>query len=171
MLLLRWMRGDYLAKVIEGGIEYKEQHPDIGVWLNSWKVDDIYDQFSEQHKNYVIANTLNSIDKVILFKISNYFIEFSTEYKKVNNITDRFPNDWYEYVEYGTTDDIIITLQQCGFEREQAQYIKTHGFLDNASPSSIATFSIKKDLILACKDEDVVSQAEEALINVPEMFI
>ena len=41
-------------------------------------------------------------NKIILFKISNYFREFSTEYKKVNHIDGRFPNDWYEYIEYGT---------------------------------------------------------------------
>lgn len=88
---------------------------------------------------------MNSLDKVILSKISNYFREFSTEYKKVNNIDGRFPNDWYEYVEYGTTDDIIITLQQCGFEREQSQYIKSHEDLDLNTPSSVATFTIKKE--------------------------
>ena len=113
---------------------------------------------------------MNSLDKVILFKISNYFREFSTEYKKVNNIDGRFPNDWYEYVDYGTTDDIIITLQQCGFEREQAQNIKSHGYLDLITPSSVATFTIKKEEILKSRDEDVVNQAKEALINVPDLF-
>ena len=164
------MQGDNLAYIIRSAIEYKEKHPDTGVWLNSHKIEEYYNQYDVQHKNYVIADTLNSLDKVILFKISNYFREFSTEYKKVNNIDGRFPNDWYEYVEYGTTDDIIITLQQCGFEREQAQYIKSHGYLDLNTPSSVATFTIKKEEILKLKDEDVVNQAKEALINVPELF-
>lgn len=169
-LLLHWMQGDNLAYIIRSAIEYKEKHPDTGVWLNSHKIEEYYNPYDEQHKNYVIADTLNSLDKVILFKISNYFREFSTEYKKVNHIDGRFPNDWYEYVEYGTTDDIIITLQQCGFEREQAQYIKSHGYLDLNTPSSVATFTIKKEEILKSKDEDVVNQAKEALINVPELF-
>ena len=95
---------------------------------------------------------MNSLDKVILFKISNYFREFSTDYKKVNNIDGRFQNDWYEYVEYGTTDDIIITLQQRGFEREQSQYIKSHEYLDLNTPSSVATFTNKKEEILKSRD-------------------
>ena len=82
----------------------------------------------------------------------------------------RFQNDGYEYVEYGTTDYTIIVLQQSGFEREQAQYIKRHNFLDFGSPTSFSSFSIKKDEILKAKDGDVVEQAKEAMINIPELF-
>ena len=170
-LLLHWMKGDYLAHIIKSSINYKERHPYTGVWLNSWKVEDYYNRLSIRHVNYVIADTLNSLDKVILFKIANYFREFSTEYKRVNGISGRFPNDWYEYVEYGTTDDIIITLQQCGFEREEAQYIKRHGLLDFSQSSLVAKFTIKKDDILKTKNENVAKQAKEAIINVPELFI
>lgn len=169
-LLLHWMQGDNLAYIIKSSIEYKENHPFTGVWLNNHKIDDYYRSYDEQHKNYVIADTLNSLDKVILFKISNYFREFSTEYKKVHHIDGRFDNDWYEYVEYGTTDDIIITLQQCGFEREEAKYTKSHNYLDLTAPSSVAKFSIKKEEILKSKNEDVINQVNEALINVPELF-
>ena len=169
-LLLHWINGDNLAYINKSATEYKEDHPGTGVWLNSWKVDDYYNRFSNQHKNYVIADTLNSLDKVILFKVANYFREFSTEYKKIHGIAGRFQNDWYEYVEYGTTDDTIIVLQQSGFEREQAQYIKRHNLLDFNSPTSISSFSIKKDEILKAKDEDVVEQAKEAMINIPELF-
>lgn len=169
-LLLHWMKGENLACIIKSAIEYKEKHPKTGVWLNSRKIEDEFNVNDEQHKNYVIADTMNSLDKVILFKISNYFREFSTEYKKIKDIDGKLDNDWYEYVEYGTTDDIIITLQQCGFEREQAQYIKLHKYLDFTVHPSFALFSIKKEEILKSKDEDVVSQAKEALINVPELF-
>jgi len=40
-----------------------------------------------------MADTLNALDKVIIFKISNYSSEFSTEYKKTQNIDGRFTND------------------------------------------------------------------------------
>lgn len=113
---------------------------------------------------------MNSLDRVVLFKISNYFREFSTEYKRINKISNRFPNDWYEYVEYGTTDETIIILQQCGFEREQAQFIKKENLMDFSTPSPFAPFSIKKDEIMKSKDEEVLTQAKEAFINVPELF-
>jgi hypothetical protein len=35
-------------------------------------------------------------------------------------------NDWYEYVEYGTTNPLSIMLQKCGFSRETSDYIKNH---------------------------------------------
>lgn len=171
-LLLRWMSGDNLGYIISSAIRYKENNPNTGVWLNNWKVADYYDQYDVQHKNYVIAETLNSLDRVILFKILNYFREFSTEYKKQNNknSNDRFPNDWYEYVEYGTIDDVIITLQQCGFEREEARYIKDHGFIDYTASSPISKFTVIKDKILNAKNPDIIDQATEVLINCPELF-
>ena len=33
-------------------------------------------------------------------------------------------NNWYEYVEYGTTNPLTILLQRNGFSRESARFIK-----------------------------------------------
>lgn len=171
VILRHWMKGDNLAYIINSTIEYKEDHPDSGVWLNSWKVHPYYNRYDIRHKNYVIADTLNALDRVILFKILNYFREFSTEYKKFHQLGDkRFPNDWYEYVEYGTSNDVIIVLQQSGFEREQASYIKSNGFIDYSTSCSVADFTIIKEKVLNAKDKDVIKQAKEVMLNLPELF-
>ena len=57
--------------------------------------------------------------------MSNYFLRFSNEYKKIYGITE-FDNNWYEYVEYGTTNPATILLQRIGFTRENATYIRGH---------------------------------------------
>ncbi len=38
------------------------------------------------HRNIVIADTLEVIKNVILFSISNYFLRFSNEYKRFHNV-------------------------------------------------------------------------------------
>lgn len=81
---------------------------------------------SKAHKNHVITETLNIIDKVVLFSIANYFLRFSPEHKKIHNINDTFENDWYEYIEYGSTNPLTIFLQRNGFTRDTATYIKKH---------------------------------------------
>ena len=171
VILRNWMKGDNLAYIIESSIRYKESNPKSGVWLGTRPIDPYYNRYNLKHKNYVIADTLDALDRVILFKILNYFREFSTEYKRIYKLEDkRFPNDWYEYVEYGTTDDVIIILQQSGFEREQASFIKSHNFIDYSTSCPVANFTIIKDKILNAKDKDVVSQANEAILNLPELF-
>lgn len=65
--------------------------------------------------NKVIGNTLQIIENVILFSIANYFLRFSNEYKKLKTNGQPFKNDWYEYVEYGSTNELTIFLQRNGF--------------------------------------------------------
>lgn len=109
-----------------------------GVWVNNWKVEDIYNKEDPKHKNLVIADTLNTIENFILYSVANYFREFSTEYK-LQHGNKPFDNDWYEYVEYGTTNPLTILLQRYGYLREAATYIirNQNKFVD---------FSIKTDI-------------------------
>ena len=58
----------------------------------------------------MFANTLEVIENIILFSISNYFLRFSNEYKRVHGENSLNRNNWYEYVEYGTTNEITIQL-------------------------------------------------------------
>lgn len=48
----------------------------------------------------VFEDTLEAIENIVLFSISNYFLRFSNEYKKIHGL-DAFDNNWYEYVEFG----------------------------------------------------------------------
>ena len=52
--------------------------------------------------NYVIAESLGTIENVLLFSISNYFRKFSLEYKRQHGNIEYFDNDWYDFIEYGT---------------------------------------------------------------------
>lgn len=170
ILLLNWMNGEPLAKIIDSGIKHHENHPENGVFLGHWKVSRYYETYNKQHKNYVIADTLNILDHVILFQLMNYLREFSSEFRNVRQISGHFPNDWCDYVEYGTQDRTLILLQQSGFDRKTAKTLKERNLLDFDYPSPLTPFTIKKDEIEKEADEELRNQAREAMINLPELF-
>lgn len=166
------MSGHGLSSIISRAIKYKEENPETGIWVNNWKVEEFYDKNNQKHKNLVIADTLNTIDKIILFSVANYFREFSAEYK-LQNGNKPFDNDWYEYVEYGTTNKLTILLQRYGYHREAASYINYHRnkFVDFSKSTDVAPFVLRKNLLLNCSDENAKSETPEIYINIPELFI
>jgi hypothetical protein len=107
VILNQWMTGYGLNQIIAKAIKYKQSNDNQTIRING-SSDDYED--TREHRNIVISDTLNLIDNIILFKLSNYFLRFSTEFKKSHGIEDSFENDWYEYVEYGSTNKLTIFL-------------------------------------------------------------
>ena len=169
VILLRWIRGNGLSQIIYHALKYKEKNPNSGVWVGNMKMADVYNKNSKSHKNYIIAETLGVIENVLLFSISNYFRKFSQEYKDVHQV-DHFQNDWYEYVEYGTTNPLTIFLQQSGFSRESSKFIE--------EPTNQNKYLIEVDgeikidrSILTCGNIGVETEAHDIQFNMPELFI
>ena len=168
-ILLRWIRGNGLQVLVSSAISYKEKNPNTGVWSGKYKVADRYNSKSKYHKNLVIAESLSVIENVLLFSISNYFRKISLEYKAIHNV-EHFDNDWYEYVEYGTTNPDTIFLQQSGFSREASLFIQ--------KPSNYAKYVIEVDgkkkiklSILECGNIGVETESKDIQYNMPELFI
>ncbi|WP_302608212.1 DEAD/DEAH box helicase [uncultured Bacteroides sp.] len=168
-ILLRWIRGNGLRTIILSAIRYKENNPETGVWSGQYKVADRYNSESKYHKNLVIAESLSVIENVLLFSISNYFRKVSLEYKAVHGM-DHFENDWYEFVEYGTTNPDTIFLQQSGFSREASIFIQ--------KPSNYSKYILEVDgkkrikrSILECGNIGVETEATDIQFNIPELFI
>lgn len=163
VVLAQWIRGNGLGIIMNDAIAYKENHPESGVEVNGLYVE--YDK-SLQHKNIVISDTLNAIEDVILFRIANYFLRFSAEYKKQHGL-NFMPNDWYEYVEYGTTNPVTIMLQRNGFTRETSTYLKQHREYLKELNGEIKVLKT----LLDCPKMSVAKEAAEILYNIPELFI
>ncbi|WP_155811516.1 hypothetical protein [Lancefieldella rimae] len=102
-------------------IQHMTNHPDR-FWLNDYTPS--YFEGTPEHKNIVFADTLEVIENIILFSISNYFLRFSNMYKSIHGEHSLDDNNWYEFVEYGTTNELTVFLQRNGFSREPANYIK-----------------------------------------------
>ena len=122
---------------------------------------------TDLHKNLVIGDTLQAIESVILFSFANYFLKFSECYKKIHNLKE-MQNDWYEYVEYGTTNPLSIMLQKYGFSRETALYIKQN----NTEYVKYVNSEVKlKKTILENTKESIKNEIQEIMYNAPELFI
>lgn len=169
VMLLRWIRGNGLSQIIYHALEYKEKHPYSGVWVGNNKLADVYIKESKLHKNYIIAETLGVIENVLLFSISNYFRKFSLEYKEFHGV-DHFENDWYEFVEYGTTNPLTIFLQQMGYSREASTYIEQPANRSKYLDESGNEIRIRKS-ILQCGNIGVETESEDIQFNMPELFI
>ncbi len=163
VILAQWIRGNGLNLIMKDAIQHKIDNPQSGVEIDGIIVD--YDD-SIKHRNIVISDTLNAIEDVILFRISNYFLRFSAEYKRFHNV-DVIENDWYEYVEYGTMNPLTIFLQRNGFSREASTYIKQHiEYITYVN----GEYKVKSSL-LECPSKSVCKEACEIKYNIPELFI
>ena len=162
-ILTQWMNGHGLSAIISEGIRYKQQAFDSTVTINGQIVT--YTN-TRLHQNAVIAEILSTIDHVILFSIANYFLRFSTEYKKFHKV-ENFNNDWYEFVEYGSTNPLTIMLQRNGFSREASQYIR-----QNKNKYVIETPAGPRlhMSILSCPKEAIRNEVADIRFNVPELF-
>ena len=167
VILRQWMEGYGLNFIMRAAIKYREDNPEnfrVGP-----RPQDVttYNPRSPEHKNIVFAQTLEVIDNIILFSISNYFLKFSNEYMRIHNITE-WNNNWYEFVEYGTTNPVTIQLQRHGFSREAATYIKDNHpeWIVSQEDGSI---KLKRDA-LESQNENTKVEANQVVFNSPDLF-
>lgn len=163
VILSQWMEGHGLSYIMRKAIEYMKEHPKK-FWLNKYTPS--YFDDGPEHRNIVFADTLETIENVILFSISNYFLRFSNMYIAINGEHSLDDNNWYEFVEYGTTNEITVFLQRNGFSRESANYIKDHSEYIFRTEDGL----MLRRSILKCKNNDVRTEAELISLNRPKLF-
>ena len=162
--LRQWIQGEGLNTIMFHAILNKQKHPKDAMYRDG-KYYDYLD--TKEHRNEVIADVLEVIDKIILFKMSNYFLKVSKAYKDIRQV-DKVPNDWYEFVEYGSTNEKTIILQKHGFSRESSLYIISNegNYVVSYSPE----LRIKRS-IFQCSSKGTINDAELIRYNIPEVFV
>lgn len=168
VILSQWMEGSGLSYIMQRAIDYHKQHPE-NFWVSAYQPPTIYNDNSKEHRNVVFADTLEAIENIVLFSISNYFLRFSNEYKKIHGV-DEFDNNWYEYVEFGTTNPLTILLQRNGFSRESATFIKKHKDEYVAHDGSTDELRLRLSL-LDCGNTSVMTEAASIRFNAPKLFL
>lgn len=164
VVLIQWMEGTGLSNIMKKALEYRQQHRD-NFWVNRGQKE-YYDD-GLRHRNIVFADTLEVIDNIVLFSISNYFLRFSNEYKAVHQLKE-FDNNWYEFVEYGTTNPITILLQRNGFSREVSTYIRNNK-VEFIIESQDGKWHLSSAL-LTCSNTNARTEALSVRYNMPELF-
>lgn len=163
VIINQWVNGFGLKSIIDYSIEHHRMRPDP-FYVNNQRTT--YNG-SIEHKNVIITEVLGIIENIVLFKIANYFNRFSAEYKLQHN--GQSPeHDWYEYVEYGSTNKLNILLQRSGFSREISDFIKQQR--RNYVVEKEGNYYIKKS-ILNSQKEQARLEAEDVILNYPELFV
>ena len=160
-LLTQWLTGNGIKYMIDQAIGYKRGK---NIYIKGESVPFVD---GPEHHNKVIEDTLNNVNDIILFRLSNYFMRFSTELKKYKR-KDFLANDWYEFVEYGTTNKTCILLQKNGFSPEVATYIQKHEDLYIERTEDGVRI---KMAVLQCPRKSVQGEARTVYNNVPELFV
>lgn len=78
VILSQWMEGSGLSYIMQRAIDYHKQHPE-NFRVSAYQPPTIYNDNSKEHRNVVFADTLEAIENIVLFSISNYFLRFSNE--------------------------------------------------------------------------------------------
>lgn len=88
-------------------------------------------------------------------------------FKSINGEHSLDDNNWYEFVEYGTTNKVTVFLQRNGFSRESANYIKDHynDFIIETEDG----LRLHRTL-LECNNTDARTEAEIINLNRPGLF-
>lgn len=167
-LLCQWVSGSGLNQIMNSAVKNAQDRQDT----NNPKTVEIngkvyhYDD-TVMHRNLVVGEALQAIESVILFSFSNYFIKFTECYKKKKGVNP--PYDWYEFVEYGTSNPLSIMLQRNGFSREAALYIKENKGTYVTIENGVA--KLKRTIVTECPKESVRAEVAEIIYNAPELFI
>lgn len=162
VLLNQWMVGHSIRRIIDKSIEHHKITRKI--FDNKEKILVGYSGTSSQD-NSIVVECLTSIEDIVLFSISNYFTKFSERYKFLKRV-NKVENDWSEYIDFGTNDDIIIELQKVGFSREIAKVIKKAN-LAKLNEDSLLSFS---EYIFNIDNEQLMSELKDVKLNYSELF-
>lgn len=119
VLMYTWISSKPLNMIIGNMIKYYKKRRVI--WHRNEYIPFMYT--NKEHINWVINDLITDIDNALRFKIKNYFLNYYLLVSGKNGVEVAGEN-WSEYLEYGTTDKVIIDLQNIGFPRHIAMLIK-----------------------------------------------
>ncbi len=162
VLLNQWMVGHSVRRIIDKSIEH---HKITGAIFDNKEKKIVQYSGKSSQDNSIVVESLTSIEDILLFSISNYFTKFSERYKFLKNV-NKIENDWSEYIDFGTNDDIIIELQKIGFSREIAKIIKKSN-LAKLDEDSLLSFS---QYIFNIDNEQLISELKDVKLNYSELF-
>lgn len=75
------------------------------------------------HGVWKIGSAQYNIENILIFKIKNYVSNYQALLKNKENLNVNVA-DWESYIEYGTTDNKTIEIQNLGFPRNIAIFLR-----------------------------------------------
>lgn len=117
ILMFSWIQGTPLNMIINNLINYYRKKGTIFYQGNYIK----FNPTDKGHINLVINELMSDIDTALRFKIKNYLLNYGLICSA--KFSDDTSLKWTDFLEYGTTDPIVIELQTIGLPRHLATLI------------------------------------------------
>ena len=117
ILMYSWVQGTPLNMIINSLLRYYKTRGQI-FYQGKYQT---FDSSNKAHINHVINELMADIDTALRFKIKNYILNYSLIC--AHRIGDSVSENWVNYIEYGTTDPVVIALQTIGIPRHLASFI------------------------------------------------
>lgn len=126
-LMEAWINSKPLKVIIQKTIDFYYNNGDernIYIRQKDGKIQEIkFDKQNDGHINKLINGIVGDLENILRFKIKNYVSNYQALLKNKSGL-DQDIDDWGNYIEYGTTDSKIIEIQNLGFPRNIAIFLK-----------------------------------------------
>lgn len=126
-LMESWINTKPLKVLIQRTIDYFYNNGDernLYIRQEDGKLKPVkFDKENEFHINKLINEVVSDIENILRFKIKNYVSNYQALLKSKDNSNANVA-DWESYVEYGTTDNETIEIQNLGFPRNIAIFLR-----------------------------------------------
>lgn len=128
-LMESWINSKPLKILIQKTIDYYYNNGierNIYIRQEDGKMHGIkFERQNDVHINKLINDVVGDLENVLRFKIKNYVSNYQALLKNKNGNAQDI-SDWESYIEYGTTDSITIEIQNLGFPRNLAIFLKNN---------------------------------------------
>lgn len=171
VLMNSWISSQPLKMIIATSIEHYQGKGAIFDEQIRKKIPFVHN--SPKHINMVVNEVISNIENILRFKLKIYFDNY------YNILVEKLGEEnagvnWADYLEYGTSDQKIIELQNIGIPRHLAQYIlKNHKncltFDDQGSLTKINYQSLEKEFnkeaheYKECRDLSLFTNSDDDL--------
>ena len=152
-LMNMWINGNSLNSIIMKILEYNhDNNRKIYYYQDGKRKQAIFDIHNVIHVNQKINNIIDNIEGVLRFVLEKYFNNYHSLLQKFLGEEEAGEN-WANYLEYGTRNSLIISLQNLGFSRHVAfNLVKSYGGFLSIEDGKLV--GIKKKGLLKSVPED-----------------
>ncbi|WHZ60090.1 DEAD/DEAH box helicase [Metabacillus hrfriensis] len=163
LLMNNWINGRSLNELINQSIDYyAKNRRNINYYdENNKKQLEVFNRKSRLQVNTLINDLIKEIEGILRFTIQKYVNHYYLILQEVYG-KEKAGTNWTNYLEYGTRNSVVITLQNMGLSRYVANLLLT----DFSSHFKIQD----GDLIKIFKNE-LIQELEEGSIEMQEVLM
>lgn len=125
LLIQYWVSSKPLSYIISQAIKYYEDNGSMVevASITQARHFEVFDSKDRGHINEVINDLMRILENDIRFKIKGYVRNYML---LLNEQGVEAKNNWADYLEYGSTNKLMIEIQNVGFPRNLANFLKEY---------------------------------------------